>query len=554
MQAPTGRGERQIMQRKRLGVVVDGAFNAGLTVRLDPGVSTEAMRIGDFVIIEGLENRYFSTIADMQLRATDPRIAADPPRTPSPFVARALTGTSTYGVVQVQPRLMMKRPDPSVIPDDTEEEGVQPVRTIPMHFAELYQADAMDFATVFGKEGGHSFAMGTPLTMDIPICLNLGRLVERSNGIFGQSGTGKSFLARILLCGVIRTGAAVNLVFDMHDEYAFGRESEDGAFVQGLRHLFGSANILVYSLDKGAGGRAGRSVDVILRIGLNQMEAEDVLLLAEELNLRGTAEATIGLLHDRYGPGWLSQLIEMSSDDLNAFCEASGAHPSSVAALQRQLRLVGRRPYVVPQASFSVIDDMVAALDRGQHIILQFGRHNRILDYALVANLVTRRVRQLYQEKIERYEQTHAAADRPRPLMITIEEAHKFLNPVVARQTIFGQIAREMRKYHVTLMVIDQRPSGIDAEVMSQLGTRITGKLTEERDIDAVLTGVGGRTALRNMLEGLDTREQVLLMGHAIPMPIVVRTRKYDEDFYSTVGQTRTVEQDWSDLFGDNPR
>jgi len=534
-----------------LGVVVDGAFNAGLTARLDPGVSTEEMRIGDFVIVEGAENRYFSMIADMQLRATDPRIAADPPRDLSPFVAKALAGTSTYGVVQVQPRLMMKRPDPLTIPEGAEGEQVQPARTIPMHFAELYQADALDFATVFGKEGGRNFAMGTPLTMDIPICLNLERLVERSNGIFGQSGTGKSFLARILLCGVVKAGEAVNLIFDMHDEYAFGRESEDGIFVRGLRQLFGASKILVYSLDEQAGARAGRSVDVVLRIGLNQIEAEDVLLLAEELNLRGTAESTIGLLQDLYGPRWLAQLIEMSPDGLNAFCEGSGAHPASVAALQRQLRLVGRRPYVVPQATFSVIDDMVAALDQGRHIILQFGRYNRILDYALVANLVTRRVRQLYEEKMERYEQTQAPADRPQPLMITIEEAHKFLSPAVARQTIFGQIAREMRKYHVTLMIIDQRPSGIDSEVMSQLGTRITGRLTEERDIDAVLTGVSGRRVLRGALESLDTREQVLLMGHAVPMPIVIQTRTYDEEFYRAVGAgERSVAQDLADLFG----
>ena len=539
------------MQRKRLGVVVDGAFNTGLTVRLDPGVSTEEMRIGDFVIIEGAENRYFSMIADMQLRATDPRIAADPPHALSPFVAQALAGTSTYGVVQVQPRLMMKRPDPLTIPEDTEEEQVQPVRTIPMHFAALYQADALDFATVFGKEGGRNFAMGTPPTMDIPICLNLERLVERSNGIFGQSGTGKSFLARILLCGVIKSGVAVNLIFDMHDEYAFGRESEDGIFVRGLRQLFEASKILVYSLDEQAGARAGRSVDVVLRIGLNQIEAEDVLLLAEELNLRGTAEATIGLLQDLYGPRWLAQLIEMSPGELSAFCEVSGAHTASVAALQRQLRLVGRRSYVVPQASFSVIDEMVAALDRGRHIILQFGRYNRVLDYALVANLVTRRVRRLYQEKVERYEQSQEAVDRPRPLMITIEEAHKFLSPAVARQTIFGQIAREMRKYHVTLTIIDQRPSGIDSEVMSQLGTRVTGRLTEERDIDAVLTGVSGRSALRGALEGLDTREQVLLMGHAVPMPIVIQTRKYDEEFYRTVGTgRRSVARDLADLFG----
>ena len=36
--------------------------------------------------------------------------------------------------------------------------------------------------------------------------------------------------------------------------------------------------------------------------------------------------------------------------------------------------------------------------------------------------------------------------------MITIEEAHKFLDPAIAGHTIFGTIARELRKYNVTLL------------------------------------------------------------------------------------------------------
>ena len=95
------------MKRKRLGVVTDGAFNVGLTVRLDPGCSTEDLRIGNFVIVEGEHNRYFSMISDMQLRATDARLLADPPRDASPFIARALAGTNTYATVQVKPMLML---------------------------------------------------------------------------------------------------------------------------------------------------------------------------------------------------------------------------------------------------------------------------------------------------------------------------------------------------------------------------------------------------------------------------------------------------------------
>ncbi len=125
--------------------------------------------------------------------------------------------------------------------------------------------------------------------------------------------------------------------------------------------------------------------------------------------------------------------------------------------------------------------------------------------------------------------------------MITIEEAHRFLDPRTAKQTIFGTIAREMRKYFVTLLVVDQRPSGIDSEVMSQLGTRITSLLNDDKDIEAVFTGVAGSQNLKTVLAKLDSKQQALILGHAVPMPVVVQTRAYDERFYAEIG-----DQDWS--------
>jgi DNA helicase HerA-like ATPase len=132
--------------------------------------------------------------------------------------------------------------------------------------------------------------------------------------------------------------------------------------------------------------------------------------------------------------------------------------------------------------------------------------------------------------------------------MITIEEAHKFLNPQSARQTIFGTIARELRKYSVTLLVVDQRPSAIDAEVMSQLGSRITALLNDERDIDAVFTGVGGAAKLRTVLASLDTRQQAMILGHAVPMPVVIRTRPYDDTFYKAINPRRAEIRTFAEL------
>ncbi len=76
---------------------------------------------------------------------------------------------------------------------------------------------------------------------DIPVCLDLERFVERSNGIFGKSGTGKTFLTRICLCGTIKHNKAVNLVFDMHGEYGWKGTTEDPTKegVDGLKKYFG---------------------------------------------------------------------------------------------------------------------------------------------------------------------------------------------------------------------------------------------------------------------------------------------------------------------------
>ena len=175
-------------------------------------------------------------------------------------------------------------------------------------------------------------------------------------------------------------------------------------------------------------------------------------------------------------------------------------------------------------------------LDRGINVVLEFGRYGNSLEaYLLVANYITRRIHAHYVRRKE-----EALGDRgrePRPLVITIEEAHKFLDPAIARHTIFGIIARELRKYNVTLLIVDQRPSGIDPEVMSQIGTRVTGLLDDEADVRAVFSGVSGGAALREVLARLDTRQQALIMGHAVPMPVVVKTRTYGTpEFYDALG------------------
>lgn len=181
------------------------------------------------------------------------------------------------------------------------------------------------------------------------------------------------------------------------------------------------------------------------------------------------------------------------------------------------------------------IEGILESLDAGINVVIEFGSQSNLLSYMLATNMITRRIHARYVRRAEHFLHTQNPEDRPRQLVITIEEAHRFLDSAIVNQTIFGTIAREMRKYFVTLLVVDQRPSGIDNEVMSQVGTRITCLLNDEKDIDAIFTGVAGGSGLRSVLAKLDSKQQALVLGHAVPMPVVVRTRAYDRQFYAEI-------------------
>jgi DNA helicase HerA-like ATPase len=389
----------------------------------------------------------------------------------------------------------------------------------------------------------------------VRVCLDLGRLVERSNGIFGRSGTGKSFLARLVLCGLVKTQACVNLVFDMHTEYAYSKEKETGGFVKGLRELFGMGRVRVYSLDEQATRRTRGRVDGLIRIPIEYIEVNDLMTLQQELDLSETAPYTASVLRGALGPGWLAQLIAISPKDLKELCENTGVHQGSVEALKRRVETFKDLDFIVRDGKGlgTGIDELLADLKAGHNVILEFGRYNTVLAYMLVANIITKRIHKEWVAATERYDDTQNAADKPRPLMITIEEAHKFLSQ---KSTIFSIIAREMRKYSVTLLVIDQRPSSIDAEVLSQLGTRITALLSDERDIDAVFTGTRAGH-MRQTLATLDTRQEVLIFGHAVPMEVVLRTREFDDAFYRSLGKDAALSRQEraakaaADLFGE---
>src|SRR5262249_60569288 len=125
------------------------------------------------------------------------------------------------------------------------------VKTIPIHFSVVCEAEEEDVNRIFGSEehGTRYFHIGRPLDMETPICIDLEGFIERSNGVFGKTGTGKTFLTRLVLAGLIHKDRAVNLIFYMHSEYGWegnpGKGSGGGWFFKGVKqHLCSRGGIV----------------------------------------------------------------------------------------------------------------------------------------------------------------------------------------------------------------------------------------------------------------------------------------------------------------------
>ena len=536
----------------RLGQVVAGSLSSGLEVQIDRDQPLEELAVGRYVVIHGGGRLFFGMITDIALDSTNPAFEKTPPDLRNDFIRQVYQGTSTFGRAHVSPLLVL----------DADDNVPRPVKTIPSHYAAVATATAEEVGIIFGAEGEgkdendrtvHFFHVGEPLDMEnVKITLNLERFVERSSAVFGKSGTGKTFLSRLLLAGIIQNDAAVNLIFDMHNEYGWEGSSEGATqHVKGLKQIF-PGKVTIFTLDDESSQRRGSNPDFTVAIGYEHIDPEDLEMLAGVLHL---SEAQVGAMYAmrrRLGKTWLGDFMTdewvdayLSADEsvsgLKALAEDLGQPQQTLAALRRKFERFWRYSFITDKAVEDSVGRILEYLQSGVSVVLEFGRYGSDLGaYLLMANFLTRRVHRQYVEMKEK-----AFGDKnkgPRPLVITIEEAHKFLEPEIAADTIFGVIARELHKYNVTLLIVDQRPSGIDPEVMSQVGTRVTLALDNEEDIRAVFMGVSGGQELREVLARLDSREQALILGHAVPMPVVIKTRPYDAEFYRQMGHVEGEE------------
>jgi len=121
------------------------------------------------------------------------------------------------------------------------------------------------------------------------------------------------------------------------------------------------------------------------------------------------------------------------------------------------------------------------------------------------------------------------------PFLMVYEEAHKYapksgLSRYKASLAAIERIAKEGRKYGISLMISSQRPSEISETIFSQCSNFLAMRLTNPDDQSYVRRLLPD--TLGNLTDGMPALEQgeALLIGDAVTMPCVVYVEKCDPE------------------------
>jgi DNA helicase HerA-like ATPase len=110
---------------------------------------------------------------------------------------------------------------------------------------------------------------------------------------------------------------------------------------------------------------------------------------------------------------------------------------------------------------------------------------------------------------------------RPSPVLVVLEEAHRYLGESASELTreSANRIAREGRKYGIGLLLVTQRPTELPKTALAQLGTIIALRLTNSEDQGAIRTALPDAVAgLAAVLPSLRTHEAIV-SGEAVVLP-----------------------------------
>jgi len=367
--------------------------------------------------------------------------------------------------------------------------------------ADVNEASGGVLKGIFSRDGPEWIRIGRLLrNSDVPVSVNLNRIAARHLAVLATTGSGKSNLLALLAKKIGESNGTM-VIFDYQGEYSDLK-------LRNIIHSQAKVNPKLLDVEKFA----------------------DMLDISEAASKQRSMLSSVFTKDVKESSDfWNSLLVELRSvsNDDESSADDRRVADRLVEIIERARRRKGRvldpsigdpidhfRPNCVNVLNMLELTEMQAAT---------------VISYYLSEILEDRKIAR--RLRLAREKASDAKVRFDAPVVVAIEEAHSFLP--VDRNTdakyMASKIAREGRKFGVSLIIVSQRPSRVDQDVLSQMGSLAVSRLTQPKDQKYIVDSSELVTEeLAGYLPSLNVGE-VLLLGQWVTLPSMAKVDKVEE-------------------------
>ncbi|WP_414719703.1 ATP-binding protein [Tsuneonella suprasediminis] len=398
------------------------------------------------------------------------------------------------------------------------------VTRYPIPGAYVYPATTADLRQIYASDGRTSIPIGTVYpTRDIRAGLYVDAMLGKHFALLGSTGTGKSTSAALILHRICEAAPEGHIVMvDPHGEYAAAFKNNGMVLdVSNLQMPYWLMNFEEHC-------------EVLLTRTGNERQVDADILAKCLLRARSKnrlAESMGKITVDSPIPYLLSDLSNEIQNEMGKLDKSTNTAP--YMRLKTKLDELKADPRYQFMFSGMLVGDTMADFLCRIFRMPGEGRPISIIDVSGVPSDITSTVVAVLSRLVFDFA-IWGRDEKTRPILLVCEEAHRYVpsekhadDSSVGR--ILSRIAKEGRKYGISLGLITQRPSDLAEGVLSQCGTIIAMRLNNERDQSFVKAAMPeGARGFLDSIPALRNRE-CIVCGEGVAIPVRVSFDNLEE-------------------------
>jgi DNA helicase HerA-like ATPase len=381
----------------------------------------------------------------------------------------------------------------------------------------VYPVATADLKQIYAADDRAHIEVGNVYpTKEIRGALYVDAMLGKHFALLGSTGTGKSTAAALILHRICELSPQGHIVMiDPHGEYSAAFKTNGALFdVGNLAMPYWLMNFEehceVFLTTQGS----DRQVDADILAKCVLMAKQKNRLAAEFGKL--TVDAPI--------PYLLSDLTTIIQNEMGKMDKATDTAP--FLRLKSKIEEIKGDPRYAFMFSGMLVSDTMASFISRIFRLPSDGKPISIIDVSGVPSEITSVVVAVLSRMVFDYA-IWSRGEAQRPILLVCEEAHRYVpnernadGSSVGR--ILSRIAKEGRKYGVSMGLITQRPSDLAEGVLSQCGTIISMRLNNDRDQAFVRAAMPeGARGFLDAIPALRNRE-CIMVGEGVATPVRV--------------------------------